>query len=136
MDYTTLPIAPDEGKILEPVAVASLYEALQQLSDPRRGQGKRYALALLLCLLVARETGRTNEFEWSDGLDSTSCDSFGRAVQPASQEYAMPDDVLQRAGESECEAPGRDPGNIFCALLSRAAVWSATEPFAHAARKG
>jgi hypothetical protein len=32
--------------------VTSLYETLQQLSDPRRGQGKRYELALLLCLLL------------------------------------------------------------------------------------
>ncbi len=52
MDYTTLPIPSDEGKGLEPAAVASLYEALQQLSDARRDQGKRYELALILCLLV------------------------------------------------------------------------------------
>ena len=30
MDYTTLPVPTDGGKILEPVAVTSLYEALQQ----------------------------------------------------------------------------------------------------------
>lgn len=30
----------------------SLYVALQRLPDPRRGQGKRYELALLLCLLL------------------------------------------------------------------------------------
>ena len=61
MDYTTLPITIDEGKILEPVAVASLYEALQQLSNARRGRGKRYKLALILCLLVlAKLAGQTS----------------------------------------------------------------------------
>ena len=30
----------------------SLYEALQGLPDPRRAQGKRYSLALILCLVV------------------------------------------------------------------------------------
>ena len=54
MDYTTLPIPPDAGLIPEAVAVASLYEALHQLSDARRGQGKRYELALILCLLGKR----------------------------------------------------------------------------------
>ena len=52
MDYTTLAIPSNEGKSLEPVAIASLYKALQQLSDARRDQGKRYELALILCLLV------------------------------------------------------------------------------------
>jgi len=38
----------------------SLYEALQGLPDPRRGQGKRYELALLLCLLLlAKLAGQT-----------------------------------------------------------------------------
>ena len=30
----------------------SLYQALQGLPDPRRAQGKRYSLALILCLVV------------------------------------------------------------------------------------
>jgi predicted transposase YbfD/YdcC len=68
MDYTTLPIPSDEGKGLEPGAVASLYEALQQLSDARRDQGKRYELALILCLLVlakmAGETSLSGATEW------------------------------------------------------------------------
>ena len=105
MDYTTLPIAPAAGMVPEAVAVTSLYEALHQLSDPRRGQGKRYELALILCLLVARETGWTNDFEWSDGLDSASSCFFGRTVRPASKEHAVPDDVLQRASESGRQAP-------------------------------
>jgi predicted transposase YbfD/YdcC len=68
MDYTTLPIPSDEGKMLEPVAVASLYKALQQLSDARRDQGKRYELALILCLLVlakmAGQTSLSGATEW------------------------------------------------------------------------
>jgi len=54
MDSTTLPIRPDEGKALEPGAVTSLYEPLRRLPDARRGQGKRYELALVLCLLIIR----------------------------------------------------------------------------------
>src|SRR5258708_4859172 len=52
MDYTTLSIPPEVGMVAEPSAVRSLHEALHQLSDPRRGQGKRYELALILCLLI------------------------------------------------------------------------------------
>jgi hypothetical protein len=37
MDSTTIHIATDAGMVPEPVVVASLYEALHQLSDPRRG---------------------------------------------------------------------------------------------------
>ena len=68
MDYTTLSVPSDEGKTLEPIVVASLYEALRQLSDTRRGQGKRYELALILCLLVlaklAGETSLSGATEW------------------------------------------------------------------------
>jgi hypothetical protein len=68
MDSTTLPVPGDEGKMLEPVVVASLYQALHQLSDARRGQGKRYELALILCLLVlaklAGEPSFSGATEW------------------------------------------------------------------------
>ena len=94
MDSTTLPIPADAGLIREAVAVASLYKALHQLSDARRRQGKRYELALILCLLVASETGWGNEFERSDRMDPTSCWVSGRAVQPAPKDDAVPDDVL------------------------------------------
>jgi hypothetical protein len=52
MDYTTL--TPPARVVADPdtLALVSLYEALQQLPDPRRAQGKRYELALILCLLV------------------------------------------------------------------------------------
>jgi len=61
MDHTTLTVSRGEEAVTEPVAVASLYQALQKLSDPRRGQGKRYELALILCLLVlAKLAGQTS----------------------------------------------------------------------------
>jgi len=68
MDYTTLSIPPDAGIAPEPVAVASLYEALQKLVDPRRPQGKRYSLALILRLLIlaklAGQTSLSGATEW------------------------------------------------------------------------
>ena len=61
MDYTTLPIPSNAEMVHEAVVMTSLYETLQQLSDARRGQGKRYALALILCLLVlAKLAGQTS----------------------------------------------------------------------------
>ena len=40
------------------------------------------------------ETGRTNDFEWSDGLDPASCCCSGRPLRTVPKEHAMPDDVL------------------------------------------
>ena len=115
MDYTTLPIRPDEGKILEPGAVTSLYETLRQLSDARRGQGKRYELALILCLLVlakmAGQTSLSGATDWIRHRAAALADHFGLRRQ----EHAMPDDVLQRARASGCQAPGRALGSLFCA---------------------
>lgn len=60
MDYTTLKVKESSATIEETVALTSLYEALQELPDPRRAQGKRYELALILCLLVlAKLAGQT-----------------------------------------------------------------------------
>ena len=63
MDYTTLtppPIGGSQGSQSELAAGNSLYETLRSLPDPRRGQGKRYELALLLCLhLLAKLAGQT-----------------------------------------------------------------------------
>jgi len=105
MDYTTFHIPTDAGMAPEPMAVTSLYQALQQLSDARRGQGKRYELALILCLLVlAKLAGQTSLSGATDWIRHRACCS-DRPVRPASQEYAMPDDLLQRAGESGWQAP-------------------------------
>lgn len=63
MDYTTLtapPVASGDENRSDLAPMISLYEALQALPDPRRGQGKRYELALLLSLLVlAKLAGKT-----------------------------------------------------------------------------
>ncbi|GHO89949.1 hypothetical protein [Dictyobacter formicarum] len=52
MDYTTWTITTRTEP--EPALVPSttLYQTLQALSDPRRKQGKRYELAVILSLLV------------------------------------------------------------------------------------
>lgn len=55
MDYTTLvlpTVQVRETDLTQRVAVMSLYETLQELPDKRRKQGRRYELALLVCLLV------------------------------------------------------------------------------------
>jgi DDE_Tnp_1-associated len=61
MDYTTILLPSDANMVPEAVIMTSLYDTLQQLSDARRGQGKRYELALILCLLVlAKMAGQTS----------------------------------------------------------------------------
>src|SRR6476620_2806310 len=63
MEYTTLTppsITVSETEQRDLALGQSLYEALQHLPDPRRRQGKRYELALLLCLLLlAKLAGQT-----------------------------------------------------------------------------
>ncbi len=65
----------------EPMAVAWLYEAFQQLSDARRGQGKRYELALILCLLVlaklAGQTSLSGATDWIRHRAATLAEHFG-----------------------------------------------------------
>src|SRR4249919_732350 len=99
MDSTTLSIPTDVGMVAEPSAVASLYEALHQLSDPRRGQGKRYELALILCLLVlailAGETSLSGATDWIRHRSAALADQFGlrRRSMPCQMTYS---DVLAR----------------------------------------
>jgi hypothetical protein len=62
MDSTTLNVKkPSAAKCNEEtLPMTSLYKALQELPDPRRDQGKRYDLAVILCLLVlAKLAGQT-----------------------------------------------------------------------------
>jgi hypothetical protein len=42
MDYTTILLPSDAKLVPETVVITSLYATLQQLTDARRGQGKRY----------------------------------------------------------------------------------------------
>ncbi len=52
MDHTTFSVPVRTGASLEAEAVTSLYHALQGLPDPRRKQGKRYSLAVILSLVI------------------------------------------------------------------------------------
>jgi predicted transposase YbfD/YdcC len=107
MDYTTLPIPTDKEKSLEPGAVASLYKALQQLSDARRDQGKRYELALLLCLLVlaklAGETSLSGATEWIRHRAALLVEQFGlrRTSMPCQMTYC---NVLARVDAKHLDA--------------------------------
>jgi hypothetical protein len=96
MDYTTLappPLKSRPATQSELAAGTSLYEALRSLPDPRRGQGKRYELALLLCLLVlAKLAGQTNlkgATEWIRHRAPDIAAHFGlkRAQMPCQMTY-------------------------------------------------
>lgn len=52
MEHTTFNVPVRAGTSLEAEAVTSLYHALQALPDPRRKQGKRYSLAVMLSLVI------------------------------------------------------------------------------------
>jgi predicted transposase YbfD/YdcC len=81
------------GTAPEPVVVASLYQALQKLSDPRRGQGKRYELALILCLVVlaklAGQTSLSGATEWIRHRAASLAEHFGlrRTTMPCQMTY-------------------------------------------------
>ncbi len=52
MEHTMLTVPVRAGTDWEAEAVTSLYHALQALPDPRRRQGKRYSLAVILTLVI------------------------------------------------------------------------------------
>ena len=93
MDYTTLHLPTDAEKVSEAEVVTSLYETLQQLSDARRGQGKRYELALILCLLIlAKMAGQTSlsaATDWIRHRAAVLADHFGlrRKSMPCQMTY-------------------------------------------------
>ncbi|HJT56997.1 MAG TPA: ISAs1 family transposase [Ktedonobacteraceae bacterium] len=97
MDYTTLaplPFSVDQEKPEADSGVHSLYEALQALPDPRRGQGKRYSLALLLCLLLlaklAGQTSLSGATEWLRHRGEQIAEHFGlpRKQMPCQMTYS------------------------------------------------
>jgi predicted transposase YbfD/YdcC len=106
MDYTTLRIPTDVGLVAEPSAVTSLYEALHQLSDARRGQGKRYELALILCLLVlaklAGETSLSGATEWIRHRAASLVEQFNlhRKTMPCQMTYC---NVLARVDAKQLD---------------------------------
>jgi predicted transposase YbfD/YdcC len=96
MNYSTLPPLPKdmgEAKADAEVTQKSLYEALQGLADPRRAAGKRYPLAVLLCLLclakIAGQTTLKGATEWVRLRADQLAASFGlkRTAMPCQMTY-------------------------------------------------
>jgi DDE_Tnp_1-associated len=93
MDYTTLQVKESSATIEESLTLTSLYEALQELPDPRRAQGKRYELALILCLLVlAKLAGQTTlcgATQWLRHRSQALAQRFGlrRTCMPCQMTY-------------------------------------------------
>lgn len=93
MDYTTLPTQIPSCTDLESFPMHSLYEALQGLADPRRGQGKRYSLALVLCLIIlaklAGQTTLSGATEWVRHRRVALVERFGltRSTMPCQMTY-------------------------------------------------
>jgi hypothetical protein len=99
MNYTTMTAlsvagGPENRSTLAPLI--SLYEALQALQalpDPRRRQGKRYELAVLLCLLVlaklAGQTTLSGATEWIRHRGKEIAEHFGlrRGQMPCQMTY-------------------------------------------------
>jgi hypothetical protein len=81
MDYTTILLPSGANLVPETVIMTSLYETFQQLGDARRDQGKRYELALILCLLVlAKMAGQTSlsaATEWIRHRAAVLAERFG-----------------------------------------------------------
>ena len=96
MDSTTLtppPLTSSQASQSELAAGNSLYEALRSLPDLRCGQGKRYELALLLCLLLlaklAGQTSLRGATEWIRHRDKDIAAHFGlkRTQMPCQMTY-------------------------------------------------
>ena len=68
MEHTTFRGPRRAGLLLEAEAVTSLYYALQALPDPRRKQGRRYSMAVILWLVIlaklAGEQTMSGVTEW------------------------------------------------------------------------
>ncbi|MBV9019956.1 MAG: ISAs1 family transposase [Ktedonobacteraceae bacterium] len=97
MDYTTFPLADVEHTknplTEEHPLMSSLYHALEDLPDRRRGQGKRYELALLVCLLLlaklAGQTTLSGATEWLRHRGASIAKHFGlrRSQMPCQMTY-------------------------------------------------
>lgn len=93
MDYTTLTIPSQSAPRLKPEESISLYQTLQKLTDPRRKQGKRYSLALILCLLVlaklAGQKSLSGATEWVRHRAKTLAQQFAvsREEMPCQMTY-------------------------------------------------
>jgi predicted transposase YbfD/YdcC len=94
MDYTTLTLSARESTEAETIPITSLYDLLQALPDRRRGQGKRYSLALILCLVVlaklAGEKTMSGATEWIRHRSASLAQRFGlrREAMPCQTTYS------------------------------------------------
>jgi hypothetical protein len=78
-------------------AVTSLYEALQRLPDPRRGQGKRYELARLFCLLLlAKLAGQTSL------SGATECNVGEKQNEISALKPLITPSLVKGPGRSQC----------------------------------
>lgn len=96
MNYSTLtspPVGMEKTEASAQTMKNSLYEALQDLPDPRRGAGKRYSLPVLLCLLcLAKMAGQTTlkgATEWVRLRAAFLASAFGlkRTAMPCQMTY-------------------------------------------------
>ena len=131
MDYTTLTPAPStrtEAVQRDLAPGHSLYEALQHLPDPRRGQGKRYELALLLCLLLlaklAGQSTLSGATEWIRHRGKGIAERFGlkRTQMPCQMTYCR---LLARI---DARLLAELLAAFFIRLRSRAAMWNRAQP--------
>jgi len=107
MDYTTLPSNQLPTLDAESLPLMSLYQALQELPDTRRAQGKRYELALILCLLLlaklAGQKSLSGATQWLRHRRVTLAQRFGlsRPCLPCQTTYC---NVLTRVDGSPSTA--------------------------------
>lgn len=93
MEYTTWKLPNQVVMQSEGMPLPSLYGELQSLKDPRRAQGKRYSLALILCLIVlaklAGETTLSGATEWIRHRGAQLAQGFGlrRETMPCQMTY-------------------------------------------------
>ena len=121
MDSTTWTVASTEWNVPTEHTMMSLYKAFQGLPDARRAQGKRYELAVILCLLVlaklAGQTTLSGATEWIRHRGTTLAKYFGlrRVQMPCQMTYcnvlarldAVKVDELLRAFFTRWEAQRR-----------------------------
>lgn len=107
MEHTTFSVLVRPGTRLEAEAVTSLYHALQALPDPRRKQGRRYSLAVLLCLVIlaklAGEQTMSGVTEWVRHRGPELAQRLGlrRASMPCQTTYSQ---VLARVDGQHLDA--------------------------------
>lgn len=109
------------------VSALSLYEAWQHLPDPRRKQGKRYALARLLCLLLlaklAGQTSLSAATEWirHRGKEIAACFGLRRLQMPCQMTSCR---MLARI---DAHLLDEILAAFFLRLRSEASVWQRTQ---------